>query len=94
MDGGLPRTDAEARAFACCVAEWLIQHPVRSEPGRCLSCGGDANGYDALLPHGTDSTGHAWLHDRCWESWYADRKAKAVAALAAMGIEISKVSTE
>jgi hypothetical protein len=23
FDGGLPRADAEARAFACCVAEWL-----------------------------------------------------------------------
>jgi hypothetical protein len=23
FDGGLPRSDAEAQAFACCVVEWL-----------------------------------------------------------------------
>ena len=23
FDGGLPRADAEARAFACCIVEWL-----------------------------------------------------------------------
>ena len=40
FDGGLPRAEAEARAFACCVAEWLNRNPVRSPPGRCLGCGG------------------------------------------------------
>ncbi len=35
------RAEAEARAFACCVAEWLNRNPVRSPPGRCLGCGGD-----------------------------------------------------
>lgn len=35
FDGGLPRESAEARAFACCVAEWLNRNPVRSSPGRC-----------------------------------------------------------
>ena len=35
FDGGLPRDQAEARAFACCVAEWLNRNPVRSPPGRC-----------------------------------------------------------
>jgi hypothetical protein len=94
FDAGLSRTDAERRAYECCVGQWLIQHPVRSEPGRCLNCGGAEKGYDALLAFGTQATGHAWLHVRCWEAWYAARKAKAVAALAAMGIEISKVSTE
>jgi hypothetical protein len=34
FDGGLPRQDAEARAFACCVVEWLNRNPVRSSPGR------------------------------------------------------------
>jgi hypothetical protein len=91
VEGRLARTDAESRAYACCVGEWLIQHPVRSEPGRCLSCGGAENGYDALLPFGTESSGHAWLHGRCWDAWYARRKAEAVAALAAMGIEIRSI---
>ena len=39
FDGGLPRASAEARVFACCVAEWLNRNPVRSPPGRCLGCG-------------------------------------------------------
>jgi hypothetical protein len=30
FDGGLPRLQAEAHAFACCVAEWLNHHPVGS----------------------------------------------------------------
>src|SRR5215217_189021 len=29
----LPRGEAEARAFACCVAEWLNRNFVRSPPG-------------------------------------------------------------
>ena len=27
FDGGLPRAEAEAQAFACCVAEWLNRNP-------------------------------------------------------------------
>ena len=40
FDGGLPRAEAEARAFECCVAEWLNRNPACSSPGRCLECGG------------------------------------------------------
>ena len=40
FDGGLPRAEAEAQAFACCVVEWLNRNPERSPPGRCLGCGG------------------------------------------------------
>lgn len=50
FDGGLPRQKAKARAFACCVVEWLNRNPVRSSPGR-------------------------------------SRKADAIAALAAVGID-------
>ena len=35
FDGGLPRAEAEARAFECCVVEWLNQHPAPSPPGSC-----------------------------------------------------------
>ena len=77
---------AEARAFACCVAEWLNRNPVRSPPGRCLGCGGREHAHDALLPFGTEPTGHAWLHSRCWDAWHAGRKAEAVAALSTFGI--------
>jgi hypothetical protein len=89
FDGGLPREQAEARAYACCVAEWLNRNPVRSSPSSpysCLRCGEAEQGHDPLLPFGAETTGHAWLHSRCWGAWYVARKVKAVAALAAMGV--------
>jgi hypothetical protein len=70
FDGGLPRIHAEARAFACCVAEWRNRNSVRSPPGRCLACGDGDHAHDP----------------RCWPTWHAGRKAEAIAALAAMGI--------
>jgi hypothetical protein len=86
FDGGLPRPEAEARAFECCVVEWLNRNFERSPSGRCLACGGGDHAHDALLPHGIEPTGHVWLHSRCWPAWHAVRKAEAVAALKAMGI--------
>jgi hypothetical protein len=88
FDGGLPRGQAEARAFACCAEEWLNRNPVRSPPGRCLGFGGGDHVHDPLSSYGIEPTGHAWLHSRCWPR-YAGRKAEAVAALAAMGIAAS-----
>lgn len=90
--GALPREEAEARAFACCVAEWLNGNPVRSLPGRCLGCDDAENAHDPLLPFGTESTGHAWLHSRCWPAWHASRKAEAVAALSTFGIPEMRTS--
>ncbi len=86
FDGGLPRASAEARAFACCVAEWLNRNPARSPPGRCLGCGGGEHAHDKLLPFGTEPTGHAWLHSRCLEAWHSSRKAEAVATLSTFGL--------
>ncbi len=86
-DGGLSRSQAEAQAFACCVAEWMNRNPQTSEPSRCLACGGDDNANDPLLPFGTDTHGHAWLHSRCWDGWFKSRKEEAASALVAMGIE-------
>ena len=40
FDGGLSRSQAEQRAFACCVVEWLNRNTVSSMPGRFLGCGG------------------------------------------------------
>jgi hypothetical protein len=84
---GLKGIDAEARAFGCCVVEWLNRNPVCSPSGCCLGCGGSEHGNDKLLPFGNEPAGHAWLHSRCWASWRAGRKAEAVAALAKMGIQ-------
>jgi hypothetical protein len=81
FDGGLPRAEAEAQTFECCVVEWLNRNPVCSPPGRCLGCGGGTDTTTKLLPYGTEQTGHAWLHSRCWEAWHANRRGKAVAVL-------------
>jgi hypothetical protein len=76
----------ESQAFACCVVEWLNRNPAHSPAGRCLGCGDREHAHDPLLPYGVEPTGHAWLHSHCWPAWYEARKAKATAALAAMGI--------
>ena len=86
FDGRSPCAQAEAQAFACCVVEWLNRNPARSPAGRCLGCGDREHTHDPLLSYGAEPTGHAWLHSRCWPAWYDARKAKAVSALAVMGI--------
>ena len=87
FDGGLSRAEAERRAFACCVAEWLNRNPTPSAPERCAACGGGERLCDPLLPFGTDTSGHAWLHRACWPTWHDAREAEAIAALASMGLE-------
>ncbi len=81
FDGGLPRTEAEARAFACCVAKWLNNHPVSSPPDYCLGCGAPDQAHDPLQPFGD-----VWLHSHCWPAWYASRNAEAADALRTMRI--------
>jgi hypothetical protein len=51
--------EAEACAFACCIAEWLNRNPPRSSPGRCHSCGEVEHRQDPLVPFSTEQTGHA-----------------------------------
>lgn len=82
---GLPRAEAEARAFECCVAEWQIRNFGPSEPGRCAACGSDDT-VDPLIPLGGETLGHVWLHSRCWTRYRDRRRARAVAALRAMGV--------
>ena len=87
FDGGQSREQAEAAAFECCVTEWLSHHPVASTPERCLECNQPEHTHDRLALFGTEATGHAWLHNHCWSSWHAGRKADAATALVALGIE-------
>ena len=86
FDDGLSRTEATARAFECCITEWLNRNPVRSPPGQCIGCGQTECSGDPVVPFGTDTTGHAWLHSRCWRDWHAARLTEARAALKQMGI--------
>jgi hypothetical protein len=83
---GLPRAEAEALASACCVIEWLNQHPAPSTPGRCARCGRPESLRAVVLPFGTKSGTHAWLHAECWPAWHQARRADAIAALRAIGI--------
>lgn len=85
-DGGLPRHEAEAQAFRCCVAEWLCQNFEASEPGQCAWCNrGDLPGR-AVLPYGDAIHGHTHLHGECWAAWWAQRRHAAVEALNALGL--------
>ena len=88
FDGRVPRAEAEARAFACCLTEWINRNPTPSPPGRCQACGGGEPPCDPLLPLGTDTTGHAWVHRACWPAWYRAREIEAVAALTSMGVRV------
>lgn len=92
FDGGLPRDQAEAHAFASCVAEWLNRNPAYSSPGRCVACGKAAHDLDPVFPFGTASTGYAWLHSQCWPAWHASRKAEAIAALSTFEIHETRTS--
>ena len=71
FDGGLPRDQAEARAFSCCVGEWLHRNPARSPSGRCDRCGQSKG---MLLPYLTGYSeidpGHTWLHQECSLAWH------------------------
>ncbi len=87
FDGGTPRAEAEARAFACCVVEWLNRNPAHSPFRRCLECGDHGHAHDPLLPYGVEPTGHALLHSRCWPTWRNSREVDAISALATIGID-------
>ncbi len=85
--GGLARVKAERQAFECCVVEWLNRNPQHSDSGRCGWCGKpDRNGH-AVIPFGTESHGHTWLHPECWSDWRQDQRERAQQALAAMGLD-------
>ena len=73
FEGGLPREQAEARAFHSCAAEWLSRNPDRLLADRCLGCGEAEHTSDALLLFGSDASARAWLHARCWTRWNATR---------------------
>ena len=85
-DGGQTRAEAEALAFDCCIVEWLNRHPELSDPGRCARCGKPDRDGHAVVPFGTESHGHIWLHPECWNDWSQDQRQKAQEALSPMGL--------
>jgi hypothetical protein len=86
FDSELPRADAEAQAFECCIVEWLNRNPTPSGAGRCAWCGQtEANGA-VVVPYGTEPGTHAWLHTECWPAWQEFRRSQALEALTRIGI--------
>ena len=83
----LTENEAEARAFAACVVGGLNRNPARSLSGHCLACGQSEHSHQPLSPLGTEGSGHAWLHSRCWPAWRELPKAEAVAARATIGVQ-------
>jgi hypothetical protein len=86
FDGKLPRPEVEARAFECCIVEWLNRHPQHSDPGRCAWCGKPDRHGHAVVPFGTKNYGPTWLHPECWNDWGQDWRERAQLALTVMGL--------
>jgi hypothetical protein len=93
-DGRLSRSEAEARAFHCCLAEWFLHNPIESSPDRCLECGRSARANDQLLAIGVVGAGQAWLHRDCVSTWHSVRIAAAVEALKEMNIVGARASRQ
>jgi len=94
FDGGQTREQAEAVAFKWCVVEWLNRHPDRSDPGRCAVCGEPDREGRAVIPFGTESHSHTWLHPECWKGWYQERRHQARQFLEGIGIRALSEVTE
>jgi hypothetical protein len=81
---GADRDDARAQAFEGTLNLWLDREFERtartSSLWSCAHCG-RPEGDTVLLPIGWGDS-HHWLHDACYETWRAARRAKAVKALA------------
>jgi hypothetical protein len=81
----LPRVEAKRAAFDIVLVEFLNRNHANTPSDRCAWCGRPETADDTLLPFGVNR--HAWLHDDCWASWRARRRAEAIHHLAARGIE-------
>jgi hypothetical protein len=63
---------------------WLDKHPAPSPPGRCALCGELESASSVVVPFGTKSGTHAWLHSECWEDWFRFRNEEAMGALSSV----------
>jgi hypothetical protein len=86
FDGGLPRNKAEARAFECCIIEWLNRNLAPSVSGTCAWCGRSENHDAVVLPYGTEPGPHIWLHAHCWTEWWEMRRSQSRDAPSSVGI--------
>jgi hypothetical protein len=82
-DGELPKDEAEAQAWECCVVKWLNKNPEPSAPEHCMWCGKPGGGR-AVVPFGIRD--HTWLHPDCWHPWHQRRIKRAKVALRSIGV--------
>lgn len=61
----------------CAIVERINRAHQPSDPGRCALCRESDGRGAVVLPFGTLTFGHVWLHAACWPAWYAQRKAAA-----------------
>jgi hypothetical protein len=85
-DESASRSEAERRAFQCCVSEWLDANPEPSSPGRCAWCGQVDVVGGVVVPFGTRA--HTWLHPSCWKMWFQNRRRQAEAALRVLDLPV------
>jgi hypothetical protein len=45
-----------------------------NDPTRCAHCGEGERSGVMIVPFGTETTGHTWLHSECWRAWYMKRR--------------------
>ena len=86
-NGGVSRPDAEAHAFRWCITEWMERNPEPSLSDRCAWCNKPDLSGTSVVPFGTQSHGHTWLHPECWSDWSRTRRERGQRALAAMGLK-------
>jgi hypothetical protein len=65
------------------IIEWLNRHPAPSPSGRCAWCGQIESPDAVVVPFGTATGSHAWLHPECWPDWHKARREQARRALQA-----------
>jgi hypothetical protein len=89
FDGGLPRPEAEARAYECCIVHWLsIVPPIVADDRECSVCSRPLGGQ--AVPVLRAGGGHVWLHHGCIERFNVQRQGEAHRALAEMGIHVTE----
>lgn len=54
-----------------------------SDQTRCAHCGQGEHSGAMIVPFGTASAGHVWLHSGCWREWYAERRGEVMPDAAA-----------
>ena len=82
---GFGPAEAAQEAFQSVVVAYSNEtFPGGCDPHRCAHCRRPEDPSAPLIPLGVGP--HAWLHPGCWEAWREQRRAEAIAGLAAMGI--------